>query len=152
MGIGSRLEREAEGAEVVVEAEDRSGATLARGDGADAVGERERQAGMALHQVPGARVELGVGVTDEQAPGRDGLFEQAAERERRVEPRVEPQARGGFGYDEVRRQQDVAPLAQRRVVVADALVRAVAAPEERDERTRVGVDDSQARSFGAPYR
>ena len=149
-GSRSRLECEAEGAEVVVEPEDGRRAALGRRDGADAVGERERQPRMALHQVPGARVELGVGVTDEQAPGRDGLFEQAAERERRVEPRVEPQARGGFGYDEVRRQQDVAPLAQRRVVVADPLVRAVATPEERDERAGVGVDDPQARSLGAP--
>jgi hypothetical protein len=103
-----------------------------------------------FHQIPRTRVELRVRVTDDQAPGADGLLEQAAERERRVEPRVEPQARGGLGYDKVRRQQDVAPLAQRRVVVADPLVRAVATPEERDERAGVGVDDPQARSLGAP--
>ena len=41
-------------------------------------------------------------------------------------------------------------LAERRVVVADPRVRAVAPPEERDERARVGVDHSQARSLGAP--
>ena len=154
-GIGgwrSRLEREAEGAKVVVETEDGAGAALGRGDGADAVGERQCQAGMAFHQVPGARVELGVGVTDDQTPRLDGFLEQAAERESRVEPRVEPQPRGGLRDDEVGRQQDVAPVAQRCVVVADSLVRAVAAPEERDERARVGVDDPQARSFGVPYR
>ena len=105
---------------------------------------------MAFHQVPGARVELGVGVADDQAPGFDGLLEQAAEREGRVEPRVEAQSRGRLRHDEVGRQQDIAPVAQRRVVVADPLVRAVATPEERDERARVGVDDPQARSFGAP--
>ena len=105
---------------------------------------------MALHQVPRARVELRVGVPDEQAAGLDGLLEQAPEGERRVEPRVESQPRGGLGDDEVGRQQDVAPVAQCRVVLADPLVGAVAAPEERDERAGVRVDDSQARSFGAP--
>jgi len=151
-GSRSRLEGEAERAEVVVETEDGRGTAFGRGDGADAVGERERQPGVALHQVPRPCVELGVGVADDQASGTDGLLEQAAERERRVEPGVEPQPRGGLGDDEVGRQENVAPVAQRRVVVADALVRAVAAPEERDERTRVGVDDPQTRSFGAPYR
>jgi hypothetical protein len=105
---------------------------------------------MALHQVPRACVELGVGVTDDQAPRLDGLLEQAAERERGLEPRVESETRRRLGDDEVGRQDDVAAVAQRRVVVADPLVRAVATPEERDERARVGVDDPQARSFGAP--
>jgi hypothetical protein len=89
-------------------------------------------------------------VADDQPSGADGLLEQAAECERRVEPGVEPQPRGGLRDDEVGRQEDVASVAQRRVVVADTLVRAVAAPEERDERARVRVDDPQTRSFGAP--
>ena len=149
-GSRSRLEGEAERAEVVVETEDGRGTAFGRGDGADAVGERERQARVALHQVPGARVELGVGVANDQPPGLDGLLEQAPECERCVEARVEAEPRRGLRDDEVGRQQDVAPVAQRRVMVADSLVRAVATPEERDERARVGVYDPQARSFGAP--
>ena len=47
-------------------------------------------------------------------------------------------------------EQDVTGGTQRRVVVTDPLVRAVAAPEERDERAGVGVDDPQVRPFGAP--
>jgi len=39
---GLRLEREAEPCEIGIETEDRLGAGLARGDGADAVRERER--------------------------------------------------------------------------------------------------------------
>jgi hypothetical protein len=79
-----------------------------------------------------------------------GLLEQAAERERRVEARVEAKPGRGLRDDEVGREQDVARVAQRRVVVADARVRAIAPPEQRDERARVGVDDPQTRSFGAP--
>jgi hypothetical protein len=105
---------------------------------------------MALHEVPGPRVELGVGVPDDQPPGVHGLLEQAAERERRVEARVEAKPGRGLRDDEVGREQDVARVAQRRVVVADARVRAIAPPEQRDERARVGVDDPQTRSFGAP--
>ena len=86
----------------------------------------------------------------DQASCLDRLFEQTPKRERRVQPGVEPETRGRLGHDEIRRQQDIAPVPQRRVVVADALVRAVATPEERDERARVGIDDPQARSFGAP--
>ena len=89
-------------------------------------------------------------MTDDQASGLDRRLEQIAERERRGEPRVEAEPGGGLGHDEVGREQDVTRLAQRRVVVADPLVRAVAAPEERDERAGIGVDDPQARSFGAP--
>jgi hypothetical protein len=89
-------------------------------------------------------------VTDDQPAGIDGRLEELAERERRVEPGVEAEPGRGLGNDEVGGEQDVARLAQRRVVVADALVRAVAAPEERDERAGVGVDDPQTRSFGAP--
>lgn len=107
---------------------------------------------MALHDVPGARVELGVGVADDQPPGRDRLLQKVAERERGVDARIEAEPGRGLGDDEVRREQDVAGLAERRVVVADARVRAVTPPEERDERARVRVDDPQARSFGAPYR
>jgi hypothetical protein len=151
MGVGrSRLEGEAEDAEVVVEAEDGGGAALRGRDGADAVGEREGEVRVALHQVPRARVELGVGVADDQPAGLDGLLEQAPEGERRVEPGVEAQPRGGLRDDEVGGEQDVACLAQRRVVVPDARVRAVAAPEEGDEGPGVGVDDPQIRSFGAP--
>jgi hypothetical protein len=105
---------------------------------------------MALHQVPGARVELGVGVTDDEAPGRDGLLQQAAEREGGVDARIEAEPGRGLRDDEIRREQDVTGFAECRVVVSDARVRAVAPPEERDERARVGVDDPQARSFGAP--
>ena len=146
----SRLEGEAEDAEVVVEAEDGRRAALGRGDGADAVGERERQPGVALHQVPRARVELGVGVADDQPAGVDGLLEQAAERESGVEPRIEAEPGRRLRDDEVGGEEDVARLTQRGVVVPDTRVRAVAPPEERDERARVGVDDPQARSFGAP--
>jgi hypothetical protein len=89
-------------------------------------------------------------VADDQATGPHGLLEEAAEGEGRIEAGGEPEPRRGLGDDEVGRQQDVAPLAQRRVVVADPLVRAVATPEERDERAGVGVDDPQARSLGAP--
>ena len=98
-GSRSRLEGEAERAEVVVETEDGGCAALGRRDGADAVREREGEARVALHQVPRPCVELGVGVADDQASGTDGLLEQAAERERRVEPGVEPQPRGGLGDD-----------------------------------------------------
>ena len=107
---------------------------------------------MPFHQVPGASVELGVGVADDQPAGRDGLLEQAPEREGGVEARIEAQAGRRLRHDEVGREEDVARLAKRRVVVADPRVRAVAPPEERDERARVGVDDPQARSFGVPYR
>jgi hypothetical protein len=148
----SRLEGEAEDAEVVVEAEDGGRPALRRRDGADAVREREREVGISLHEVPRARVELGVGVTDDQAPGLDRLLEKRPERERRVDSGVEAEARRRLGDDEVGREQDVAGLAQRRVVVADRRVRAVAAPEQRDEGARVGVDDPQTRSFGAPYK
>jgi hypothetical protein len=103
-----------------------------------------------LHQVPRARVELGVGVADDQATGLDRALEEAAEGECRVEPGVEPQTRRRLRDDEVGRQEDVAGLAQGGVVVADPLVRAVTAPEERDEGARVGVDDPQTRSLGAP--
>jgi hypothetical protein len=89
-------------------------------------------------------------VADDQAGRLDRLLEEAAERQGRVQPRVEPESRGGLGDDEVGREQDVARLAQRRVVVADPRVRTVAAPEERDERAGVRVDDSQVCSFGAP--
>jgi hypothetical protein len=89
-------------------------------------------------------------VADDQAARLDGLLEQAAEGERRVEAGVEAEPRRGLGDDEVGGEQDVPRLAQRRVVVADARVRAVPPPEERDERARVGVDDPQARSLGAP--
>ena len=34
--------------------------------------------------------------------------------------------------------------------LADASVGAIAAPEQRDEGARIGVDDPHARSFGAP--
>jgi len=105
---------------------------------------------VAFHQVPGPRVELRVGVADEEAAGLDGLLEQVAKRERGFEAGVEAQAGRRLRDDEVGREQDVARVTQDRVVVADARVRAVAAPEERDERARVGVDDPQTRSFGAP--
>lgn len=91
-------------------------------------------------------------MANDQAACLDSLLEEAAERERGVEPGVEAEAGRGLRDDEVGREQDVAGVAQRRVVVADTLVRAVAPPEERDERARVGVDDPQARSLGAPYR
>ena len=107
---------------------------------------------MAFHQVPGASVELGVGVADDQPARSDRLLEQAAERESGVEAGIEAEPGRRLRNDEVGGEQDVARLTQGRVVVADPRVRAVAPPEERDERTRVGVDDSQARSFGAPYR
>ena len=107
---------------------------------------------MALHQVPRTSVELGVGVADDQPARSDRLLEQAAERESGVEAGIEAEPGRRLRNDEVGGEQDVARLTQGRVVVADPRVRAVAPPEERDERTRVGVDDSQARSFGAPYR
>src|SRR5688500_4289640 len=71
LGVGwrSRLEGEAEPAEVVVEPEDGGGAALFCRDRADAVGERERQLRVALEQVPGPCVELRVGVADEQPAG-----------------------------------------------------------------------------------
>jgi len=144
------LEREAEGAEVVVEPEDGRRAAFGGGHGADAVGEREAEARVALHQVPGTRVELGVGVANDQPPGLDGLLEQAPECERCVEARVEAEPRRGLRDDEVGGEKDVARIAQRRVVVPDARVRAVTPPEKRDERSRVGVDDPQTRSLGAP--
>jgi ADP-ribose pyrophosphatase YjhB (NUDIX family) len=146
----ARLEGEPEGAEVVVEAEDGCGAALRRGDGADAVGEGQGQPWVALHHVPGSGVELGVGVADDQAPGLDRLLEQAAERERGGETGVEAEPGRRLGDDEVGGEEDVTRVAERRVVVANALVRAVAPPEKRDERARVGVDDPQTRSFGAP--
>jgi hypothetical protein len=105
---------------------------------------------VALHQVPRASVELGVGVADDQPACRDGLLEQAAERESGVETGIEAKSGRGLRHDEVGGEQDVARLAQRGVVVADPRVRAVAPPQERDERARVGVDDPQARSLGAP--
>jgi hypothetical protein len=105
---------------------------------------------VALHQVPSPRVELGVGMPDDQPAGVHRLLEQVPERERRVEARVEAEPRRGLGDDEVGREQDVAGVAQRGVVVADACVRPVTPPEQRDERSRVGVDDPQTRSFGAP--
>jgi hypothetical protein len=89
-------------------------------------------------------------VADDQTPGLDRLLEQAAERERGVEAGVEAETGRGLRDDEIGGEEDVARVAQCRVVVADALVRAVAPPEERDERARVGVDDPQARSLGAP--
>ena len=44
---------------------------------------------MALHQVPGAGVQLGVGVADDQPARSDRLLEQAAERESGVEAGIE---------------------------------------------------------------
>jgi len=146
----ARLEWEPERAEVVVETEDGGCATLGRRDGADAVGEREREARVALHQVPRTSVELGVGVADDQPARSDRLLEQAAERESGVEAGIEAEPGRRLRNDEVGGEQDVARLTQGRVVVADPRVRAVAPPEERDERARVGVDDPQARSLGAP--
>jgi hypothetical protein len=89
-------------------------------------------------------------VPDDQPARLDRLLEEAAEGERSVEAGIEAEPRGGLGDDEVGGEQDVPRLAQRRVVVADAGMRAVAPPQEGDERSRVGVDDPQARSFGAP--
>jgi hypothetical protein len=146
----SWLEGEAEHAEVVVETEDGRGATFGRGHGPDAVRERERQARVPLQQVPGARVELGVRVADEEPPRVDCLLQEPAKGERRVEARVVAQPSRRLGDDEVRREQDVACVPEPAVVLADPLVRTVAAPEQRDERAGVRVDDPQARSFGAP--
>lgn len=89
-------------------------------------------------------------MTDDEAARVDGGVEQVAERERRVEAGVEAQPRRGLGDDEVAGEEDVPGLPQARIVVADARVGAIAAPQERDERARVGVDDPQARSLGAP--
>jgi hypothetical protein len=89
-------------------------------------------------------------MADDQPARLNGLLEQAPERECRVEARVEAKPRRGLRDDEVGGEEDVAGIAQRRVVVPDARVRAVAPPEERDERPRVGVDDPQTRSLGAP--
>jgi hypothetical protein len=146
----SWLEREAEDAEVVVEPEDGGGAAVGRSDRADAVGEREREVRKALQELPRPRVELRVGVADKQPTRVDRRLEQFAERDGGRQPGVVAQPRGRLADDEVRGQQDVARVAQLPVVVADALVRPVAAPQEGNERTRVGVDDPQARSFGAP--
>jgi hypothetical protein len=146
----SRLEGKAEDAEVVVEPEDGGRATLRGGHGADAVGEREREVGVPLHQIPRPGVELGVRVADDQAPGLDRRLEQPTERDGRGETGVEAKPRRRLRDDEVGGEQDVARPAQRRVVVADPFVRAIAAPEERDECAGVGVDDPQDSSFGAP--
>jgi hypothetical protein len=107
----SRLEGEAEDAEVVVEPEDGGRTALRRRHRPDAIGERERQVGVPLHYVPGSGVELGVGVTDDQPAGIDGRLEELAERERRVEPGVEAEPGRGLGNDEVGGEQDVARLA-----------------------------------------
>ena len=106
---------------------------------------------MPLEQVPGPRVELGVGVADEQQAGVDGRLEQLAEGERGIEAGVEAEAGGGLRDDEVGRQQHVACVAERLVVIPDPLVRAIPPPQEGDERAGVRVNDPQAaRSLGAP--
>ncbi len=148
----SWLEGEAEHAEVVVQAEDGGGAAFGRRHCADAVGERERQGGVALEQIPGAGVEVGVRVANEEPPGVDGFLQQTPKGERRVQAGVVAQPRGRLRDDEVGGEQNVPRVPQCAIVVADALVRAVAAPEERDERARVGVDDPQAGSFAGPER
>lgn len=148
---GSRLEGKAEPAEVVVEAEDGGGAALFCRDRADAVGERERQLRVALEQVPGPCIELGVGVADEQPTGVDRRLEKPAERECGSVAGVEAQSSRRLGDDEIGREEDVARVPQLPVVVADALVRTVSAPQEGDEGAGVRVDDPQAaRSLGAP--
>src|SRR2546422_7696839 len=94
-----RLEREAEHGEVRVEAEDGRGRSLARGDGADAVSEREGAVGIALHYIPGLAVEFLVGVSNQQAPCVNRLFDQGPERERGAQARVIAQPRGRLGED-----------------------------------------------------
>ena len=106
---------------------------------------------MTLEQVPRPRVEVGVGVADEQAARVDRGLEELAEGERGGEAGVEAQARRRLGDDEIGREKDVARVPEPPVVVADALVRTVPAPQEGDEGAGVRVDDPQAaRSFGAP--
>ena len=89
-------------------------------------------------------------MADDQPAGRDGFLEQALKREGGVEARIVAKAGRGLGDDEIGGEQDVARLAQSEVVVADPWCArsrrqrsAMNAPESR-------VDDSQARSFGAP--
>jgi hypothetical protein len=149
--VWSRLEGEAEPAEVVVEPEDGGGAALSRRDRADAVGEREHELRVALEQVPRPCIELGVGVADQEAAGVDRRLEELAERKRCGEARVETQARRGLRDDEIGREENVAGVPELPIVVADALVRTVSAPQEGDEGAGVRVDDPQAaRSLGAP--
>ena len=106
---------------------------------------------MSLEQVPGPCVELGVGVADEQPTGVDRRLEQLAKGERRGEAGVEAQSSRRLGDDEIGREEDVAGVPQPPVVVADALMRTVSAPQEGDEGAGVRVDDPQAAcSLGAP--
>lgn len=145
-----RLEREAEHAEVGVEPEDSRRRRFPCGHRADAVREREREIGVPRHHVPCFGVEIGIRVANDHAPGLGSLVEQLAEAERCREPSVVAQPRRGLGDDVVRREQDVARVAEDSVVGANPLVRPIALPQERDERARVRVDDSQPRSFAAP--
>jgi hypothetical protein len=78
------------------------------------------------------------------------LLEQAPERERRVEAGVEAKPGRSLRDDEVGGEEDVAGVAQGGVMVTDARVRAIAPPEQRDERAGVRIDDPQTRSLGAP--
>lgn len=87
---------------------------------------------------------------DSQASRSGCLLDEGSKRERRRQTRVISQTCGRLGEDEARCQQSVAGRPEPRVVITDPLVRAIAAPDQRDEGTRVDVDDSQDRTFGAP--
>jgi hypothetical protein len=146
----SGLERKTEHAEIGVQAEDGRGARVPRRDRTDAIDERQTLIAVSLHQIPRPSVQFRIGVADAQAAGCVGLVDQGSEGQRRSQTGVVAKPRRGLGDDQVRRQEGVSGVTKRPIVIAHLLVCTVAAPDERDQRSGVDIDDPQRRSLGAP--